>query len=68
MEMFNVKTYNGDETNRPVRNERHIYFSNETEMEKDVNPGLRIPALSFDFYILEDCERLKNDNRFLTGL
>lgn len=43
VQMFNAKTYLGDETNRPIRNDRHIYFTNETTMEKDVTPGLEIP-------------------------
>ncbi|XP_074353401.1 uncharacterized protein LOC141692453 isoform X2 [Apium graveolens] len=68
VEMFNVKTYNGDETNRPIRNEKHIYFLNEMEMQKDVIPGLQIPAFSFDFYDLEECDCLKDDNHFLTDM
>lgn len=67
VQMFKVKTYNGDETNRPIRNERHIYFTNETTMEIDVTPGLEIPNYSFDFYNLQDCDALKSDNRFLIG-
>lgn len=62
-----VKHYNGDETNRAIRNVLHIYFTNEIKMLKDLNPGLRIPKYSFDFFYLQDCDKLKTDNHFLTG-
>ncbi|WOG88925.1 hypothetical protein DCAR_0208160 [Daucus carota subsp. sativus] len=65
---FKVAHYNGDETNRAVRNVKHIYFSNETKIEKDTGLGLKIAPYSFDFYTLQCMDGLKNDNRFLTDV
>ncbi|KAK1359406.1 hypothetical protein POM88_043880 [Heracleum sosnowskyi] len=65
---FKVKYYNGDETNRAIRNNKHIYFTFDTKLEKDVKPELKIPDYSFDFYKLEDMVAMKTDNRFLTDV
>lgn len=65
---FTVKKYIGDETNRAIRNEKHIFFTSETKLTKDLDPGLMIPDYSFDFYNLEDMRGMKDDNRFLTDV
>lgn len=64
---FKVKVYIGDETNRPIRSEKHIYFNNDTELKIDNSPGLFIPPYGFDLFMLEDLEAMKIDNHFLTG-
>ncbi|KAK1362026.1 hypothetical protein POM88_046500 [Heracleum sosnowskyi] len=68
LQTFKVKTYNGDETNRAVRNDKHIYFTADTNLEKETIPGIKIPKHSFDLFNLEDMEAMKNDNRFLTDI
>ncbi|KAK1397392.1 hypothetical protein POM88_007255 [Heracleum sosnowskyi] len=68
LEDFTVKHYNGDETNRAVRNDKHIYFTTDTKLRKDENNGLKLPEYSFDFYNLEDIDPMKTDNRFLTDV
>ncbi|KAK1393274.1 hypothetical protein POM88_012330 [Heracleum sosnowskyi] len=68
LEDFTVKHYNGDETNRAVRNDKHIYFITDTKLRKDENNGLKLPEYSFDFYNLEDIDPMKTDNRFLTDV
>lgn len=65
---FRIKVYNGDETNRPIRSEKHIYFTDETEVKKDDSGVLSIPQYAFDLFLLDDLEAMKNDNRFLTGI
>ncbi|KAK1385861.1 hypothetical protein POM88_023596 [Heracleum sosnowskyi] len=65
---FKVKYYNGNETNRAIRNDKHIYFTFDTKLEKDVKPGLKIPDYNFDFYKLEDMVAMKTDNHFLTDV
>lgn len=62
-----MKSYTGDETNRSVRNAKHIYFTSHSIMEKDTVDGLKIPAYSFDLFSLHSLDAMKNDNRFLTG-
>ncbi|WOH02343.1 hypothetical protein DCAR_0521732 [Daucus carota subsp. sativus] len=62
---FKVLFYNGDETNRPVRTEKHIYFTSDTVMVKETVSGLKFPNYSFDMRNLEEMEVIKKDNRFL---
>lgn len=62
-----MKYYNGDETSRAIRNEKHLYFTKDTKLEKDNSFGLSIPRYSFDLFNLGDMEGMKKDNRFLTG-
>ncbi|KAL1804911.1 hypothetical protein ACET3Z_027979 [Daucus carota] len=62
---FAVKKYNGDETHRAVRNETHIYFTQETKFLKDSEQGLEILPQTFDLFKLSDVGRLKQDNRYL---
>lgn len=64
---FKVLFYNGDETNRPVRTEKHIYFTSDTVMVKETVSGLKFPNYSFDMRNLEEMEVIKKDNRFLIG-
>ncbi|XP_074328020.1 uncharacterized protein LOC141665931 [Apium graveolens] len=40
---FKIKLYNGDETNRPIRTDKHIYFTNDTVLKKDETSGLTVP-------------------------
>lgn len=67
MKNFKVKYYNGDETNRAIRNDKHLYFTKDTILKKDNSIGLAIPHYSFDLFNLSDIEGMKTDNRFLTG-
>ncbi|KAK1357532.1 hypothetical protein POM88_050788 [Heracleum sosnowskyi] len=62
---FSVKYYNGDETSRSVRTDKHIYFTNETKFMKDEDDGMKIEQQSFDLFCLEDVQNTKNDNRYL---
>ncbi|KAK1358561.1 hypothetical protein POM88_051817 [Heracleum sosnowskyi] len=66
IEKFKIKYYKGDETNRVVRNEKHIFFTEDTKLEKATSIGLNIQNHSFDFYNLQDVAAMKQDNRFLT--
>lgn len=64
---FKVSTYQGDESNRALRNEKHIFFDSETKMEllKEVVPNF--PDYAFDLFRLTDVEKCLTDNRFLIG-
>ncbi|KAL1831301.1 hypothetical protein ACET3Z_000952 [Daucus carota] len=62
---FSVKFYHGDETYRAVKNEKHIYFNNDTTCFSLDHTDLKIQPLSFDFHCLDDVQALKKDNRFL---
>ncbi|KAK1401325.1 hypothetical protein POM88_000930 [Heracleum sosnowskyi] len=62
---FHVRDYIGDEFNRCVRTENHIYFADFTKVEKDSNVGLRIQDCSFDLFDLLDTEKMEEDKRFL---
>ncbi|WOG87093.1 hypothetical protein DCAR_0206315 [Daucus carota subsp. sativus] len=62
---FKVKDYVGDETSRPVRNNKHIYFTTHTKCEKDVGVGLRIEQHAFDLFYFGEMLKLAQDNRFL---
>ncbi|WOH11283.1 hypothetical protein DCAR_0830764 [Daucus carota subsp. sativus] len=62
---FAVKKYNGDETHRAVRNETHIYFTQDTKFVKDSEQGLEIMPQTIDLFKLSDVDRLKQDNRYL---
>lgn len=64
---FYVKDYVGDEMNRCVRNEKHIYFADFTTVMHDINDPLQIPDFSFDIKKLIDIEKLDSDKRFLWG-
>ncbi|XP_017226416.1 uncharacterized protein LOC108202502 [Daucus carota subsp. sativus] len=65
LQNFSVKEYNGDETSRSVRNEKHIYFTSETKMEIDTKVGIKFPTHSFDIRNLDEVDAMKGDNRFL---
>lgn len=64
---FVVKEYLGDEFNRCVRNEKHIYFSEFTTLVKDSDDSLNIPDYSFDMRNLIDTEQMDVDKRYLCG-
>lgn len=64
---FIVKEYRGDELNRCVRNDIHIFFADFTTLEKDSNNVPRIPQFSFDLWNMADLERIETDKRFLCG-
>ncbi|KAK1377746.1 hypothetical protein POM88_024490 [Heracleum sosnowskyi] len=65
LQNFSVKYYNGDETSRAIRSDKHIYFTQDTNLTEDTDGGLEIEAQSFDLFLLSDVEKLKKDNRFL---
>ncbi|KAK1401123.1 hypothetical protein POM88_000728 [Heracleum sosnowskyi] len=65
LQNFSVKYYNGDQTSHAIRSEKHIYFTQDTNLTKDTDSGLEIEAQSFDLFLLSDVEKLKKDNRFL---
>lgn len=64
---FKVKDYLGDETYRAVRNQKHIYFTAHTKIEKDVDFCLPIERNAFDLFYMGELENLAKDNRFLVG-
>lgn len=65
---FKVKNFLGDETYRPVRNQKHIYFTPHTKLTKDENEGLQIEDHAFDLFDMQEIEKLADDNRFLIGI
>ncbi|XP_074336952.1 uncharacterized protein LOC141674127 [Apium graveolens] len=68
LENFKVRVYNGDETNRVVRNSKQKKFTFNSRLEKDLASRVKIPKYSFNFFSLSQLNSLKNDNRYLTGL
>ncbi|KAK1380436.1 hypothetical protein POM88_027180 [Heracleum sosnowskyi] len=62
---FKVKQYLGHETYRPVRSDKHIYFTEHTTLLKDSSPALQIEQYAFDLFALEEIEKNADDNRFL---
>ncbi|KAK1373418.1 hypothetical protein POM88_029611 [Heracleum sosnowskyi] len=62
---FKVKQYLGHETYRPVRSDKHIYFTEHTTLLKESSPGLQIEQYAFDLFALEEIEKNADDNRFL---
>lgn len=64
---FKVKKYTGHETYRPVRFDKHIYFTEYTTCEKAAEDGLPISLYAFDFFALEEIPKSADDNRFLIG-
>ncbi|KAK1354042.1 hypothetical protein POM88_047298 [Heracleum sosnowskyi] len=65
---FAVKAYVGDENNRTLRNEKHIYLSNEIDLCKGPINGLKIPQYGFDLFDFEDLLKIYKDNRFLVDV
>ncbi|KAK1393414.1 hypothetical protein POM88_012470 [Heracleum sosnowskyi] len=65
---FAVKAYIGDENKRTLRNEKHIYMSNETDLCKGPTNGLKIPQYGFDLFDFEDLLKIYKDNRFLVDV
>lgn len=64
---FKVKDFLGDETYRPVRNRKHIYFTKETRVKEHNGEGLKIEKYAFDLFDMTEMEKLVKDNRFLIG-
>ncbi|KAK1396663.1 hypothetical protein POM88_006526 [Heracleum sosnowskyi] len=62
---FKVHKYKGDENNRVVRNEMHIYFENQTKLKKIDTDVPLIKKYAFDPFGLQDIPKFVNDNRFL---
>ncbi|KAK1370117.1 hypothetical protein POM88_036209 [Heracleum sosnowskyi] len=62
---FKVHQYKGDEINRCVRNEKHIYFDNQTQFQKIVTDVPLMKEYAFDLFDLQDIPKFLNDNRFL---
>lgn len=54
---FKVNQYVGHETYRPVRFEKHIYFTEYTTCEKAFKDGLPIQLYAFDFLALEEIKK-----------
>lgn len=65
---FHVREYTGDEMNRCVRTEKHIYFADFTKIDKDSSSGLKIQDYSFDLFNLVDTVKMEEDKRFLCGM
>ncbi|KAK1393743.1 DUF223 domain-containing protein [Heracleum sosnowskyi] len=65
---FKVKDFVGDETYRPVRNKKHIYFTAHTELTVDESPGLEIENFAFDLYHMSEMQKIAGDNRFLVDM
>lgn len=62
-----MKEYVGDETYRPVRHKKHIYFTRHTKLETDSYGGLKIEKYAFDLFYLGEMKKLAEDNRYLIG-
>lgn len=62
---FKVKENLGDETFRPVRNKKHIFFTKDTTLKEDKGQGLKIEKYAFDLFHMIEIEKLAKDNRFL---
>ncbi|KAK1374953.1 hypothetical protein POM88_031146 [Heracleum sosnowskyi] len=62
---FKVHEYKGDESNRCLRNENHIYFDNQTKFQKIVTYVHLMKEYAFDLFDLQVVPKILNDNRFL---
>lgn len=65
---FHVRKYVGDEKNRAVRFEKHIYFDSYTKIVAETENLTKIPAFSFDLFDFEDVDRSVADVRYLIGI
>ncbi|KAL1826476.1 hypothetical protein ACET3Z_004888 [Daucus carota] len=65
---FKVKKYEGKEQNRVVRNEKHIFFDYQTKLKKMTEELFTIPPYAFDFFPLQEMEKIFNDNYFLVDV
>ncbi|KAL1815228.1 hypothetical protein ACET3Z_017802 [Daucus carota] len=63
-----VKDYVGDETYRPVRTGKHVYFTSYTEFNKAETQGMQIEKYVFDLFHMTAVEKLAADNRFLIDM
>lgn len=64
---FKVKHYLGHETYRPLRFDKHIYFTEHTTCDKDTIPRLSIENYAFDLFAMKKIEQSAYDNRYLIG-
>lgn len=64
---FKVKQYLGHETFRALRNDKHIFFTDNITCVKDTVTGLQIEPYAFDLFALEEIVQSAEDNRFLIG-
>ncbi|KAK1378562.1 hypothetical protein POM88_025306 [Heracleum sosnowskyi] len=62
---FKVHDYKGDEPNRAVRNQKHIYFDNQTNFKRITEDVPLMKEYAFDLFGLNDVPKFLNDNRFL---
>ncbi|KAL8119166.1 hypothetical protein AgCh_016615 [Apium graveolens] len=65
---FKVKDFLGDETYRPVRNKKHIFFTKDTKLSRATESGLVIEKYAFDLFHMTEIEKLVTDNRFLVDM
>ena len=63
-----MKKYVGDEKNRSVRFQKHIYFDSFTKIVAETENLTKIPAFSFDLFDFEDVDRSVADVRYLIGI
>ncbi|KAK1374594.1 hypothetical protein POM88_030787 [Heracleum sosnowskyi] len=62
---FQLKSYDGEETNRAVRNEKHIYFEAQTKLNLLKENVCDIDQYAFDLFRLQDVDMFLTDTRFL---
>ncbi|KAL1805639.1 hypothetical protein ACET3Z_028707 [Daucus carota] len=62
---FHVRKYVGDEKNRSVRFDKHIYFDNYTKIVAETENITKIPAYSFDLFDFDDVDKSVADVRYL---
>ncbi|KAK1402287.1 hypothetical protein POM88_001892 [Heracleum sosnowskyi] len=62
---FKVHDCKGDEANRAVRNQKHIYFDNQTNFKRITEDVPLMKEYAFDLFGLNDVPKFLNDNRFL---
>ncbi|KAL1831094.1 hypothetical protein ACET3Z_000745 [Daucus carota] len=65
---FHVRKYVGDEKNRAVRFENHIFFDNYTKIEAETENITKIPPYSFDLFDFEDVEAFVTDDHYLIAI
>ena len=62
-----MKKYKGEENNRAIRTEKHIYFDNYTNLVLDKRDANIFPKHAFDLFDLADASKFLTDQRFLIG-
>lgn len=64
---FKVTEYSGEETNRAVRNTKHIYFDSQTKFERITNEVPLMKQYALDLFGLKDLPQFLVHNHFLIG-